>query len=69
MGLNSVPILTVMADEEEDEVVSDEEKLPDMPEKCPVCKKAAKNLLLHIIRKESCYSTRRKVLKVAKGAS
>ena len=47
MGLNSVPILTVMADEE---------KLPDMPEKCPVCKKAAKNLLLHIIRKESCYS-------------
>ena len=38
---------------EEDE---DEEELPDLPDKCPICDKQSKNLLLHIKKKESCNS-------------
>ena len=36
-----------MDDEEEGE-------LPDLPDKCPVCNKTSKNLLLHIRKKSSC---------------
>ena len=32
----------------------EEEDLPDLPEKCPICNKASKNLLLHIRKKSSC---------------
>ena len=38
---------------EEDE---DKEELPDLPDKCPICDKQSKNLLLHIKKKESCNS-------------
>ena len=34
----------------------DEEQLPDLPDKCPICDKESKNLLLHIRKKESCSS-------------
>ena len=34
----------------------EEETLPDLPDKCPGCDKSAKNLLLHIKKKVSCYS-------------
>ena len=35
---------------------NDEEQLPDLPEKCPICGKESKNLLLHMKKKESCNS-------------
>ena len=35
---------------------NDEETLSDLPDKCPICDKSAKNLLLHIKKNESCYS-------------
>ena len=35
---------------------NDEEKLPDLPDKCPICCKESKNLLLHIKKKDSCNS-------------
>ena len=34
----------------------DEEVLTELPDKCPVCHKTAKNLLLHIKKKKSCNS-------------
>ena len=34
----------------------EEEELPDLPDKCPVCNKESNNLLLHIRKKESCNS-------------
>ena len=33
-----------------------EEELPELPEKCPICHKTAKNLLLHISKTQSCIS-------------
>ena len=35
--------------------MANEEKLPDLPEECPICKKASKNLIIHISRNESCF--------------
>ena len=36
--------------------MEDEVELPDLPDKCPICTKTSKNLLLHIRKKESCSS-------------
>ena len=36
--------------------MEDQDKLPEIPDRCPNCNKSAKNLLLHIRMKEACSS-------------
>ena len=42
--------------DEDDQEDEDRDELPDLPDKCPICDKVLKNLLLHIKKKESCGS-------------
>ena len=44
--------LTEMEEEKEEE--EETEELPPLPDKCPICNKTSKNLLLHIRKKSSC---------------
>ena len=36
--------------------MEDAEEIPELPDKCPICDKITKNLLLHIRKKASCNS-------------
>ena len=50
-----------MNEEEMEEEMNEEEMDDEIPNKCPVCQKVSNNLLLHIRKKESCFTEVNKV--------